>query len=78
VPEYAEIRETLAERRSKNPAGDPEASGPAILKIVDADAPPLRIFLGAHALDMLLPEYEQRLATWEQWNDVSRAAHGGG
>jgi NAD(P)-dependent dehydrogenase (short-subunit alcohol dehydrogenase family) len=78
MPEYAEIRETLAERRSNNPAGDPQATGPAILKIVDADEPPLRIFFGAHALDMLRTEYEQRLATWEQWNDVSRAAHGAG
>jgi NAD(P)-dependent dehydrogenase (short-subunit alcohol dehydrogenase family) len=78
MPEYEKIRATLAQRRSNNPAGDPEATGPAILQIVDAEEPPLRIFFGAHALDMLRPEYEQRLANWEKWNDLSRAAHGGG
>jgi NAD(P)-dependent dehydrogenase (short-subunit alcohol dehydrogenase family) len=78
MPEYEKVRETVTQRRGNNPPGDPQATGPAILDIVDASEPPLRIFFGAHALEMLRPEYEQRLANWEKWNDLSKAAHGGG
>jgi NAD(P)-dependent dehydrogenase (short-subunit alcohol dehydrogenase family) len=56
--------------------GDPQATAAAILDVVDADEPPLRIFLGIGLLDMIRAEYEQRIATWEQWDDVSQLAHG--
>jgi NAD(P)-dependent dehydrogenase (short-subunit alcohol dehydrogenase family) len=56
--------------------GVPEATGPAILEVVDAQEPPLRIFLGAAPLEMIRPEYAQRLATWEEWDEVSKAAQG--
>jgi NAD(P)-dependent dehydrogenase (short-subunit alcohol dehydrogenase family) len=56
--------------------GDPQATAAAILDVVDADEPPLRIFLGTGLLDMMRTEYEQRIATWEQWDDVSQSAHG--
>jgi NAD(P)-dependent dehydrogenase (short-subunit alcohol dehydrogenase family) len=56
--------------------GDPQATAAAILDVVDADEPPLRIFLGTGLLDMIRAEYEQRIATWEQWDDVSQSAHG--
>lgn len=57
--------------------GDPEATGPAILELVDAEQPPLRFFLGEGPLDMIRPEYAKRIAEWEQWDALSRAAHGG-
>ena len=78
MPEYEKVRETVTQRRGNNPPGDPQATGPAILELVDAPEPPLRVFFGAHALDMVRPEYEQRLANWEKWNHLSKAAHGGG
>jgi NAD(P)-dependent dehydrogenase (short-subunit alcohol dehydrogenase family) len=56
--------------------GVPEATGPAILQVVDADEPPLRVFFGAAPLQMIRPEYAQRLATWEAWDEVSKAAQG--
>jgi hypothetical protein len=62
-----------AARRTR---GNPQATGPAILKVVDADRPPLRIFFGAGPLEMIKVEYEKRIAEWEKWNDVSVAAHG--
>lgn len=64
----------FAESGSK--PGDPQATGRAILAVVDADAPPLRVFLGATPLEMIKPEYAKRLAEWEAWNDVSVAAQG--
>src|SRR5215216_4316355 len=41
--------------------GDPEATGPAILELVDAPEPPLRVFFGSGTLDMIRAEYERRL-----------------
>lgn len=55
--------------------GDVDATRPAILQIVDADAPPLRVFLG-RSLEWVRADYEERLATWEAWQPVSLAAFG--
>jgi NAD(P)-dependent dehydrogenase (short-subunit alcohol dehydrogenase family) len=57
--------------------GDPEATGPAILELVDADEPPLRTFFGTGTLDMIRAEYERRLETWEEWDHLAVAAQGG-
>jgi hypothetical protein len=46
------------------------------LKVVDAQEPPLRIFLGNVGLPLTRAEYEKRIATWEEWSDVSDEAQG--
>lgn len=56
--------------------GDPNATPEAIFKIVDAENPPLRFFLGSHCLPWVRTAYAERLATWEQWAAVSNAAQG--
>jgi NAD(P)-dependent dehydrogenase (short-subunit alcohol dehydrogenase family) len=77
MPEYDFIREERAKGGVRSRRGDPDATGPAILEIVDAEEPPLRIFFGEWALEQLArPEYERRLETWEQWQDLSARAHG--
>jgi len=77
LPAYEAVREERAKVWSTpGRRGDPEATGPAILKIVDAEDPPLRIFFGVGPLAMIREEYAQRIATWEQWNEVSELAHG--
>lgn len=76
MAQYDNVREERLRWSSKFRAGDPEATGPAILEIVDAKEPPLRVFLGKSGLEMVRHEYARRLATWEQWNAVSRAAQG--
>ena len=78
LPFYEGVRARLAEifgaiRRTR---GNPLATGPAILKVVDAESPPLRIFFGDGPFDIIKAEYAKRLATWEKWNDVAVAAHG--
>jgi NAD(P)-dependent dehydrogenase (short-subunit alcohol dehydrogenase family) len=75
--EYDAVRENRAKRAGgiKKP-GDPEATGPAILKLVDAEQPPLRCFFGADALNMVRPDYEGRIATWEEWDWLAQEAHG--
>lgn len=56
--------------------GDPAATPEALFKMVDAENPPLRFFLGSHCLPSVRTAYSERLATWEAWADVSSAAQG--
>jgi NAD(P)-dependent dehydrogenase (short-subunit alcohol dehydrogenase family) len=75
---YEPVREQATRfraARSANP-GDPVASSVAVLAVVDAQEPPLRIFLGDGPLALAERDYESRLATWREWRDVSRAAQG--
>lgn len=75
-PAYDETRGRIAARRSAQTPGDPEATGPAILKLVDAEEPPLRLFLGQNAFDIVRPDYESRIASWEEWDWLAKEAHG--
>ncbi len=54
--------------------GDPNATPPALFQVVDAAHPPLRIHLGSHNLPLVRSVYEERLALWEQWDNVARSA----
>lgn len=54
--------------------GNPNATADAILKIADAENPPLRLFLGKLPLTMIEPAYKERLETWKQWQEVSESA----
>jgi NAD(P)-dependent dehydrogenase (short-subunit alcohol dehydrogenase family) len=77
-PAYDDFRTQVQEvrqQRNANP-GDPVATRSAILKVVDADRPPLRIFFGESPLGTAKADYASRLALWEQWNDVSIEAQG--
>jgi len=56
--------------------GDPDATPEAIFKIVDAENPPLRINLGSNNLPWVRAAYAERLASWEEWDAVAKAAQG--
>jgi NAD(P)-dependent dehydrogenase (short-subunit alcohol dehydrogenase family) len=73
---YDDARAAIVAWRVNNVPGDPDATGAAILKLVDAKDPPLRIFFGVTGLPMIRAEYAKRLETWAQWNDVSLEAQG--
>jgi NAD(P)-dependent dehydrogenase (short-subunit alcohol dehydrogenase family) len=77
-PAYDKVREMAAEQRAKRVAspGVPSATREAILAIVDAETPPLRVFLGEAPLGIATADYESRLATWREWQPVSVAAQG--
>jgi NAD(P)-dependent dehydrogenase (short-subunit alcohol dehydrogenase family) len=77
IPAYDEVRERAASRPSLlSPPGDPHATRDAILTLVDADEPPLRVFFGRVPLAVATEEYESRLAVWNAWQDLAVAAHG--
>jgi NAD(P)-dependent dehydrogenase (short-subunit alcohol dehydrogenase family) len=73
---YDGARNAIAAFRSNNVPGNPDATGAAILKVVDAQDLPLRIFFGSGGLPMTRAEYARRIATWETWNNVSVEAQG--
>jgi NAD(P)-dependent dehydrogenase (short-subunit alcohol dehydrogenase family) len=75
-PAYVDAREANSKRRAGMRPGHPEATRGPILKVVDADFPPLRIFFGEAPLGIATQDYESRLATWNQWQPVSIEAQG--
>ena len=79
LPAYDEFREQAAEARKARVGspGDPTATRAAVLEVVDAEEPPLRIFFGEAPLGVATKDYESRIAEWRQWEPVSIAAHGG-
>jgi NAD(P)-dependent dehydrogenase (short-subunit alcohol dehydrogenase family) len=73
-PQYDDFRAAMARPAGKR--GDPSATRDAILKVVDAGEPPLRIFFGQGPLPVIKKEYAARIAEWEAWDKVSQAAFG--
>jgi NAD(P)-dependent dehydrogenase (short-subunit alcohol dehydrogenase family) len=76
IPAYDAAYAAIASFRGNNVPGEPAATGAAILKIVDAVEPPLRVFFGSGGLPMTRAEYAKRISMWEQWNNVSIEAQG--
>lgn len=75
-PVYDGLRRRLAEMAGRQPAGDPAAAAQALLKVVDLPNPPLRVLFGQGFHPMIKQAYEDRLASWEQWQDLSAEAQG--
>ena len=73
---YGDFRKEVMAKLANAERGDPEATPDAILKIVDAENPPLRFALGSTLLPTARAVYADRIATWEAWQDVSNAAQG--
>lgn len=73
---YTDFKGQFFDRLKTMERGDPNATPEAIFKIVDAENPPLRFFLGSHCLPWVRSAYAERLATWEEWEPVSNAAQG--
>lgn len=74
LDEYASFKENFFGTLRNMERGNPNATTNAIFKVVDAENPPLRLFLGNQSLPWTKAAYNERLATWEAWADVSNAA----
>jgi NAD(P)-dependent dehydrogenase (short-subunit alcohol dehydrogenase family) len=74
---YAEMKAQMFERMKTMERGDPNATSDAMFKLVDAENPPLRLFLGSHNLPWVRSAYADRIATWEAWESVANSAQGG-
>lgn len=77
LPAYEATRAESRRRAKRQTApGNPYATRDAVLRIVDAETPPLRIFLGDGPLSIAVADYESRLVTWHEWEPVSMVAQG--
>ncbi|MFI5937887.1 SDR family NAD(P)-dependent oxidoreductase [Actinoplanes sp. NPDC051494] len=74
-PQYAPLHEGMAARMAGG-SPKPVGFGSAILKIVDAEKAPLRVFFGEQPLAVAAHIYQQRLDEWAAWAPVSREAEG--
>jgi NAD(P)-dependent dehydrogenase (short-subunit alcohol dehydrogenase family) len=80
LPAYEQVRQQASEARAKRftAPGDPTATRDAVLTLVDAPNPPLRMFLGEDPLRIATADYESRLASWREWQPVAAAAQASG
>lgn len=76
IQAYAALREQAFAASGQIDFGDPQATAPAILQIVDTSEPPLRFFLGTEGMPVVRAAYASRLAEWEKWAGLSIAAQG--
>src|SRR5271154_977836 len=62
---YDGARAAIAAVRRNATPGDPDATGPAILKVGVSFYPPFRVFFGSGVLPRTRAEYARRIETWE-------------
>jgi len=73
---YDPLHAALTERGATAQMPGAEGVGGAILQLVDAEEPPLRVFFGEQPTQWIPAVYQQRLETWAEWAHVSKAAEG--
>jgi NADP-dependent 3-hydroxy acid dehydrogenase YdfG len=73
---YGDFKKHFVDSLKDMERGDPNATPEALFKVVDAENPPLRFFLGSNNLSWVQKAYAQRLATWEEWQPVAITAQG--
>ena len=77
-PQYEPLRQAMASRQlPPELIGSPAAAGSALLQIVDAAAPPLRVLFGTMPTHIVPQLYASRLKTWSDWDHVAKAVNGG-
>ena len=78
LPPYVGLHEDAARATAKTigEPGDPSTAAIALLAVVDAGKPPLRVLFGASMLRIVTDSYDRRLAEWEDWNQISIQAQG--
>ena len=76
IHEYEKVKESFKAGLTDDAFGLPDATVKAIVTLVDNPVPPLRLFLGKVALPWVKQVYAERLATWEEWQDIAAEAHG--
>jgi NAD(P)-dependent dehydrogenase (short-subunit alcohol dehydrogenase family) len=76
MPQYAQTvggTRAYIESEDGNQVGDPAKAASAIIEALDADDPPLRLALGADAVEGIRAKHEALRADLERWESVARA-----
>ncbi|MFJ2610194.1 MULTISPECIES: SDR family oxidoreductase [unclassified Streptomyces] len=76
IPAYDPVREAMAGLTRDARYSESASAGAALLHIVDAENPPLRVLFGTEPIEIVEPVYAERLKTWADWQHVSRIAQG--
>jgi NAD(P)-dependent dehydrogenase (short-subunit alcohol dehydrogenase family) len=75
-PAYDGMRAAMADMAETVELPKPEGFGAAILALVDAEQPPLRVFFGEMPHQFVPQVYQQRLQSWAEWAPLSRIVEG--
>jgi NAD(P)-dependent dehydrogenase (short-subunit alcohol dehydrogenase family) len=78
IADYDEVMDPIrATRQAKsgNQPGDPAKAAQALLKLVSAKNPPVRLYLGADALKLVEDKIEAMKTEIAAWEDTSRSTH---
>jgi NAD(P)-dependent dehydrogenase (short-subunit alcohol dehydrogenase family) len=76
LPAYDEL---LSESRKRfggegsHTRGNPDLAAGVILDVIDSPNPPLRLLLGNMAYDVAYMRYDERIKTWNEWEEAGRA-----
>ncbi|GIH66777.1 SDR family NAD(P)-dependent oxidoreductase [Microbispora siamensis] len=76
LPAYEHVREARRAAAAGRVPIDPEVTAEAVLALVDAERPPLRLFLGGYCLPIAERVYTERLDTWREWRSLAESADG--
>jgi NAD(P)-dependent dehydrogenase (short-subunit alcohol dehydrogenase family) len=75
LPAYDDLRAELARTYADSSRDSlPDLAARAVVELVNSDDPPLRLLLGSMVYDLAVATAQARLATWAEWESVSRAA----
>ncbi|GAA3819507.1 SDR family NAD(P)-dependent oxidoreductase [Cellulomonas soli] len=76
ISSYDQLRRAVAAAGGPGDLAAPSSTRHAILTLVDAPNPPLRLFLGRGPVGLVQEEYARRLQEWQTWAEVSETAVG--
>lgn len=71
-PAYSHVHAARENPYAGERPSPPAAAASALLQIVDADEPPLRVLLGSAAFDLAQRMTARRIETWNSWEHISR------
>ncbi len=77
IDDYAEtagVRRKQTHERSGNQVGDPVRAAEAVITAVTSAEPPLRLLLGAPALELAYGKLDKLRANFDAWKDVTLGA----
>ncbi|TWI13070.1 SDR family NAD(P)-dependent oxidoreductase [Sphingobacterium siyangense] len=75
LAEYDQLRKHMQDRVTPDFFGEPTHTVDAVLKLVDAENPPLHLLFGKVAYPAVKQAYDKKIEEFELWKDVSESAH---
>jgi len=74
IEAYDPVRQARRSGAAARTPAAPSLTAKVILQLVDAEHPPLRLFVGAYPYPVAEKLYRDRLATWDEWRWLAEQA----